>query len=78
LRPLAKVLDVATTSARLVIASTAGQVSASLTCDETPSVAALSNELTDEGIEVITTSGTIWFLVHIRSPKGANDHVCPK
>jgi hypothetical protein len=70
-RPSAVVLDVAETTARLVLTSTADELSVSIVCDGTAPESTARSELSDEvdDFEIVTSEDMVWCL--IRRPRGA-------
>lgn len=71
--PLARVLEAAASSARLVFTGTAEEVSASIVCDATPAASVLSDQLdssADDQVEIITADDTVWCLIQHRLQRG--------
>jgi signal transduction histidine kinase len=66
---LATILPEATTSVRLVVSAMDDEVTASVVCPQTPGIVALSKRLADDGIEVVSSDESVWFLIGCRSMK---------
>ncbi|MGH3676973.1 MAG: ATP-binding protein, partial [Mycobacterium sp.] len=73
--PLALILPEATTSVRLVVAAMPDGISVSVVCPRSPSLAELSARLPGDGIEVITSDDSVWFLIRrpVHRPKARQD-----
>ena len=75
-RPVARVLEATTTSARIVVDCSPGEISASIVCRGISCAARLSEDLaraTDD-IDAVTSDDAVWFLIRHRLPKGAAEH----
>lgn len=75
LGPLASVLGVATESARIVLSTSADELTASIVTHGTVDSARLAATFTEAaGVEVITTDDTMWLLVRHPLREGAQQH----
>jgi len=71
--PLAQLLEVATTSARLVLTGTVEEISASIVIDAPSAVPVLSDHLrtgADDQVEIVTADEMVWCLIRHRLQRG--------
>lgn len=72
MRPLERVMETATTAARLVVTGSAEEIAISIVCDAAAEVVALAGEVGANGeVETVTSELSVWFLIRHQLPKSA-------
>jgi signal transduction histidine kinase len=77
LAPLARVLDLATSRARVVMRTTPDEVTASIVCDQMPDVELLTERFSQgaDDTDIVTADGTVWLLVRRQLYDRTTGHV---
>jgi hypothetical protein len=70
-RPLARVLEATTTSARVVVSAISEEVSVSIVCRGSPSVSVLPETIEGDDVDVVTSDDSVWFLIRCRLQREA-------